>query len=108
MARRIVPQPNAALAELLARDRELEEPEPFGGWGGEALRPSDTMVSVPPEPLAIPPPPWSANHGEPNVDPEPPRHEPPYPARRTRKRRPTPNLDTAREILAEIEKERTP
>ena len=57
------PIANAALAELLARDRELEDP-PFGGWAGELATPAPVIVAAPLVRPRIPPPDWDAEAAE--------------------------------------------
>ena len=62
-------QPNAALAEMLARDAEREG-RPFGGWGGEMARPERAATAPPPSaPLVIPEPDWEAERLEREADP---------------------------------------
>lgn len=56
-------QPNAALAQMMAADREREG-EPFGGFAGERAAPPVRSATALPRPV-IPPPPW-AEGGEPD------------------------------------------
>jgi hypothetical protein len=111
-------QPNEALVEMMANDRE---DEPLGGYAGELLRPPVPEPEPPPAPLPvrIPPVDWRAEEAErdaellaapsPNAkgastfderiaEPEPDPKG--YPAKRRRASK-TPNLDKVRAWRAE-------
>jgi hypothetical protein len=63
------PPPSGALAEMLARDAEAEDP-PFGGWAGEIATPVPEPEPPPPAtPFRVPPPDWEAEAAEREADP---------------------------------------
>lgn len=45
--------PNAALAELMERDRDLEDDAPLGGWAGEFVRPARDRPRPAPDELTV-------------------------------------------------------
>jgi hypothetical protein len=65
VSRRRPVQPNAALAEMLARDAEAAGGEPFGGYAGEFASPPRVVAPPPaPPPVVIPRADWDAEERE--------------------------------------------